>query len=228
VVTRTTTQVRSHAQKYYAKIAKKVDQVSSGLEIITDMKEKVEPQTQTSTPAVSPSGGPCVNEKVKTKCPVKKESEEVLKNADIPNIKNATIKRTISSNDFEKSILEPDCKHKICAAQTDSFPPCLNLPTATSLSMSKSLFFQPSYEVPYYKQINCENYEDFAPNFADGSTGLGQKDANSEAEAWDLDHFSLDPISIKPLDLGDVEQEKVKQNINYPNEGLKFDFSGIF
>ncbi len=138
VGSRTTTQVRSHAQKYFAKLGRKVSTAKGGEPSVNEAESSSEvksvsegAKTQASTPIDSPLGGPCPIEKSspKSKCvaavpPVKELSATVPAATIVSScsVTKAALKRAIVSEPL--SPIEPMQKVKVvCAAPEERFVP---------------------------------------------------------------------------------------------------------
>ncbi len=221
VGTRTTTQARSHAQKYFAKMGRKLGSdmnSGEGAESVETPADESRVHTQASTPVDSPLGGPCAPQKCEPVRSVSaKSSKKTLERT------KAVSKRLLSFSD--KDELAPATKTKTCETK----PVSVSEPETRAQSQCPSAVphfvqFEPAHFPLYYQQpFQIPNQmPSFVPMGVPGTSAestlvpsypecltlcvpTAEESAilSEPAEALEFDKFQLDYVPEKPLDLGE-------------------------
>ena len=222
---RTTTQVRSHAQKYFAKLgrkASKYDSSNSGIENSIEQKDCLPSiQTLPSTPVDSPLGGPCATTPDRSTCTTSTEKCP----DQIPNTKRAL---PVTIDNIIEPSLEPENKVKVCpvarAIQEERFimPYCSMPYQMAHQSVLQSLLYDQQLSKA---ETNIESGCDVGLSTEmTGETGLAEWSV--EPNVHELEGFSLEVPQVKPLDLLQAVEQPAQQAV--PNENMRTDFSSIF
>ena len=201
VGTRTTTQARSHAQKYFAK---------KGRHSYGDCETKsggagdiVSAVTQSSTPIDSPLGGPYALQKTEASSSPTAVSVPIKKCADNNELK-VSRKRICPEN----SIIEQDEPSLHYPVRV--YPDCALFETDMGVCVA-------GYTMP------CN--ESLVPTLVSCADSFAKGDEN-EPDALELEGFQLDYVAVQPLDL---KSEVLPAQQAKECESVKgTDFSGIF
>ncbi len=248
VGTRTTTQARSHAQKYFAKQGRKLTSdgnSASSPESLGAPADEGKVATAASTPVVSPVGGPCIAKKGGPNCPaepVKSQSQPAQK-------PKGASKRLLTFPEDENREPAPKAKSvegKICPKPVQQFLPIQ--PRTEFLP----LYYPPrQFQIPFFVPPPSFQFPVAPPSvplaipaaeqtcFGQDSLAFAVQQLQAKEEGRELqpqvadapelgDRFQLDYVPEQPLDLLDGDDVVRLPNQVREKREATIDFSDLF